>query len=242
MVDIVVASSFGESETRLSVTDSSGDVVVEVASEQLDGFKQLSFEGEAGENYQLTVSSDPETEGQFQVTVGHSEFVDQHSDTIGESSTELTFSEGNATLEGRIESAGDVDTFRFSADADGRATLGLAELEADNATELSVHVFDSEGEQVARGITNETVDISFDVDAGSEYFLSVNAAEGETGRYQIDLALEPSNVEPADTDVIVDAVDESTEEPNATSDSEDCLLYTSPSPRDQRGSRMPSSA
>ena len=26
------------------------------------------------------------------------------------------------------------------------------------------------------------------------------------------------------------------------SDSKDCLLYTSPSPRDQRGSRMPSSA
>ena len=32
------------------------------------------------------------------------------------------------------------------------------------------------------------------------------------------------------------------DEESAIADSIDCLLYTSPSPRDQRGSRMPSSA
>ena len=30
--------------------------------------------------------------------------------------------------------------------------------------------------------------------------------------------------------------------PGCTTEAQDCLLYTSPSPRDQRGSRMPSSA
>ena len=35
---------------------------------------------------------------------------------------------------------------------------------------------------------------------------------------------------------------EEAEEQTAQDDFEACLLYTSPSPRDQRGSRMPSSA
>ena len=53
----------------------------------------------------------------------------------------------------------------------------------------------------------------------------------------------------SDNDGVFDSEDEFPNDPNETVDSDDdgvgdngCLLYTSPSPRDQRGSRMPSSA
>ena len=50
-----------------------------------------------------------------------------------------------------------------------------------------------------------------------------------------------SEIEKDAADTVTDAVSEGAE---AVTDavSEGCLLYTSPSPRDQRGSRMPSSA
>ena len=235
IVDIVVASSFGDAETRIEVTNSSGEMVVSTINEELDGFQQVSFEADAGENYLLTVSSDVGTEGLFQVTVGHSELVDQHADTIGESSTELSLIDSTATLDGELETAGDIDTFRFTADADGRATLGLAELDADNATELSVQVLDSAGEQVSRGITNETLGISFDVEAGSEYFISVNAAEGETGSYRIDLSVEAdvieSETEPVVEDDIVDEVvdDSTTDDAEVVGEVDETVTETEPS-------------
>ena len=48
----------------------------------------------------------------------------------------------------------------------------------------------------------------------------------------------PNRVE----DAVKDAVDFAEDKPEVADRFEACLLYTSPSPRDQRGSRMPSSA
>lgn len=208
-IDIVVASSFGGAETRLEVTDSAGDLVTSTVTEDLSEFQKLSFEAEAGETYQLSVSSEEGTEGYFQVTIGHSDIpepVDLHADSIGEESTQLEIVDGSSNLEGDLELAGDVDTFRFTAESDGTALLGLAELDAASSTELQVQVLSADGNLLTRGITNETVGVSFAVEQGAEYFLSVSAAEGQTGTFGLDLAIE-STV--ADPEPGLDVVDES---------------------------------
>jgi hypothetical protein len=202
MIDIVIASSFGDSETRMDVADANGDIVAATMAEELSGFQMLSFEAEAGETYQLNVSSEDGAVGYFQVTVDHNEIpepIDWHADTIGEESTELQFVDGLTDVSGDLELEGDVDTFRFTADLSGKVSLGLAELNAENATELQIQVFGGDGEAITRGITNETVGISFDVQSGGEYFLSVSAGEGQTGSYLLDMNLE-ADVE----DVVVD--------------------------------------
>ena len=206
MVNVVVASSFGGAETRLEVVDASGEMIASTTTEDLSGFQVLSFESEAGESYQLTVASEDGAEGYFQVTVEHNEVsepVDLHEDEIGEDSTELELIDGVAALGGDLEKAGDIDTFRFTPDANGKISLGLAELNPDNATELQVEVFNGNGELLTRGITNEIVGISFDVQCDVEYFIAVSAGEGQTGQYQIDMTLDAEAVEP-ETDPVAD--------------------------------------
>ncbi len=232
MIDIVVASSFGDSETRMDVTNSNGGVVASTMAEELSGFQMLSFEAEAGETYQLDVSSEDGGEGLFQVTVEHNEIaepVDLHADSIGEDSTEILFNDGASELGGELELAGDIDTFRFTADSNGKISLGLAELNAENATELQVQVFDGAGEAITRGVTNETVGISFDVECDGEYFLAVSAGENQTGSYQLDMNLEADVVEaepevvvdqPVD-DVVVDEVVDATTELELAAESQD---------------------
>ena len=41
---------------------------------------------------------------------------------------------------------------------------------------------------------------------------------------------------------VIQSAEESSQPSNTSEEENSCLLYTSPSPRDQRGSRMPSSA
>ncbi len=205
-LDIVVASSFGDAETRLEVTDSDGASIASSLPEELGGFQVLSLDVEAGENYELTVSSDLGAEGYFQVTVGHRETpepVDVHADTIGEDSTELEFVDGVAGLSGELEQTGDIDTFRFTPESNGQISLNLTELDSENATELQVQVLDGDGEVITRGITNETVGISFSVEGGSEYFLAVSAGEDQIGSYQLDADLEIEVGEP-DVEIVVD--------------------------------------
>lgn len=205
-LDIVVASSFGDAETRLEVTDSDGASIASSLPEELGGFQVLSLDVEAGENYELTVSSDLGAEGYFQVTVGHRETpepVDVHADTIGEDSTELEFVDGVAGLSGELEQTGDIDTFRFTPESNGQISLNLTELDSENATELQVQVLDGDGEAITRGITNETVGISFSVEGGSEYFLAVSAGEDQIGSYQLDADLEIEVGEP-DVEIVVD--------------------------------------
>jgi len=222
IIDIVVASSFDGAETRLEVSDSNGDIVTSTITEDLTGFQKLSFEATAGETYQLNVSSEDGAEGYFQVTVDHNEIpepVDLHADTIGEDSTQLELVDGNSEITGELELAGDVDTFRFTADSNGKALLGLTEADPENSSELQIQVLNADGDLLTRGITNETVGVSFDIEDGAEYFLAVSAAEGQTGVYGIDLTVEdavdvepepvvddqPVDDQPIDADSIADA-------------------------------------
>ena len=198
MIDIVVASSFDGAETRLEVTDSAGELVTSTMAEDLVGFQKLTFEADAGETYQLNVSSEDGAEGYFQITVGHNEIpepVDLHADSIGEDSTQLEIVDGSSELHGELELAGDTDTFQFTAESTGKALLALTELDTENATELQVQVLNVDGSLLTRGITNETVGVSFDVQEGGEYFLAISAGEGQTGSYGLELAFESSVVD-----------------------------------------------
>ena len=198
-IDIVIASSLGESSTLAEVSGSDGTVVEPIATESLDGFEQLTIDVSEGETYQLDVSSDNQMcNGHFMVTAEFSETpepVDLHADQMGSDSTEMQFSDGIANLSGELESSGDVDTFRLVADADGKAMLRLAETVAENATELNVTVHDASGAEIARGMTNEQVTLSFDATEGCEYFVAVNASEDQTGVYELQLEMESNPVD-----------------------------------------------
>lgn len=211
VVDIVVASSWGDAGSCLEVTDSNGDVVASTATEEVPGFQMLSFESQAGQRYQLDVSSEQGAEGNFQVTVGHSDIpepVDLHVDTVSDQSTELEFVDGTVGLNGELELQGDVDTFRFTANSSGNVSLNLAELNTENATELQVQVLSTDGAALTRGITNETVGISFEVESSQEYFLAISAGEGQTGSYQIDMTFEADATEPEVEPVVDQHVNE----------------------------------
>ncbi len=196
LIDIVVASSFGDAETKLEITDSDGSMVAASSTENLDGFQKLTFEVAAGQAYQLEVSSEDGASGLFQVTVSHSDLpepqapTDLHANEIGSESTLLEFVDGVSELTGDLETVDDVDTFRFVADGNGRAELQLAETDADSSTELAVEVFSSDAESVARGVTNENVGISFSIESGSEYFIAINAGEGQTGLWELAMTLD----------------------------------------------------
>lgn len=211
-IDIVIASSLDESSTILEVTDSSGNLIEATATEQMEGFQKLTIEAVEGETYQLTVSSSEEMcNVHFMVTAEFNptpQPVDLHADEIGEQSTEMEFIDGIANLNGELEFAGDIDTFRLVADADGRAILHLAETLSDNATELNVTVYDANGAEVARGLTNEKVMVSFDATEGCEYFVAVHASEDQIGVYELRMEMESSPVDLTPVDLHADEIGE----------------------------------
>jgi hypothetical protein len=222
MIDVVVASSFGDSQTQLTITDSSG-MVMESSVDGLESFNVISFQANEGETYLATIgSNDTQTEGQFQVTVGFEEFVDQHADAMGEDSTEISLVDNQAELEGRLESATDSDTFRFTADESGEARLSLSETVADARVGLDISVFDAEANLIIDGATNESLEISLDVEAGGEYFVAVSSSDGEKGTYKVGLDITPSEVitsdaspetdqaqsDPLPSDAVADPVDD----------------------------------
>lgn len=209
VIDVVITSSIGESLTNLEVLDAAGNLMDVTSTEQMDGFEKLTFDATAGETYQLAVSSDDVCNGFFMVTVDFStvpEPVDFHVDEIGADSTELVFTDGIATLDGELEMAGDVDTFRLVADSDGKAILHLSETDGETATELHVSVYDASGEVVTRGLTNEKVLLSFDVAKGSEYFVAVHATEDQVGTYSLELEMPTTPVGTIPVDLHADEI------------------------------------
>ncbi|MEM7454748.1 MAG: hypothetical protein AAF456_10400 [Planctomycetota bacterium] len=190
MIDIVVASSFDEGHTVLSVSDSAGEVI-ETAGQGLEGFDVLSFEVSEGESYQLLfASTEADCEGHFQMTAGFEPFVDQHADLIGAESTELQFTDGATELSGRLEHAGDIDTFRFTAEGSGEMTLELNETVDDARINLNVSIQDADGNVFAGGSTNQMLQLTFDAETGNEYFVSIEAGDGQKGTYGFSMNLD----------------------------------------------------
>ena len=99
------------------------------------------------------------------------------------------------------------------------STNALADLIRSSAAEQAAAL--AAGEVSSRELTQAHLDRIAAVDGAVGAFLNVDA----------ECALSQA-----------DAADAARKEGQATSELTGCLLYTSPSPRDQRGSRMPSSA
>ena len=203
LANVGVANSFEGSGLLLTATSADGS---EIEFELLttEAFDSISFEVNQGETYELTISSaEADASGQFQVTVGFEAFVDQHADQTGLESTELVFADNQAELTGKLEAAGDVDTFRATAPQSGEVTLELDELEEDSRLNLTVTVTDSAGGVIAEGSTNEFLRISFDASASEEFFVAVSGGQGQRGDYRFTLDLDPTTSAPEGDSVIV---------------------------------------
>jgi hypothetical protein len=200
-VQVNLFDSTNATGLRLLVTNGQGDVVT-TRQERLNGFDRLDFEVVEGETYQVSISSeDSSCEVQFQVTAGFQRHVDQHADQRSDESTVLEIVDHAASVDGRLESAGDVDTFRFAASATGEATLQLQETADDTRIALQVRVHDGAGNLLTEGQTNERLQNSFDVQAGEEYFVTISAGEGQSGTYRFAVELSPA----ADANTVEDA-------------------------------------
>ena len=194
MVEIAMASTFEDGHLTVAITDSTGNVV-ESATEMDGGFALHSFEVQDGEVYQLTIAAAvADCSGSFQLTAGFQEHVDQHADAVGAESTDLELGDEPVQLAGRLESAGDVDTFRFTADSSGEISLQLDEMVENDRVALTVEVTDSNQNLIAQGATNEMVRLSFDASVGEEYFVSLTSANGQTGEYQLSVELTENEV------------------------------------------------
>lgn len=334
MVDVVVASSFGEHSTQLTVSDAEGNLIAASSTESLDGFQTLSFAAQADQTYDLTVDSADGGQGNFQVTIGldaatdditdpgptnpdtgdsHEDvvedttedvcdetmnedtdvsddnesdepidqgpaqddsanedpvdedcdeegdsteeeetelgdacsddsddsdsdptdagpaddsepelpvddvidnggvdpvddcvdegpaIVDLHANEIGETATELQIVDGIASIAGDLESVDDTDVFRFNATGTGEISLYAGEL-SEGSVDLDVNVYDSDGNIIVDGATNEAVKITFSVEKDAEYFVSINSGETQTGTYEVLLELTEDATEPAIVD------------------------------------------
>lgn len=328
LVDIVIATSFDEASTNLQVHDADGNLVTASEADGLEGFQTLTFAADAGQSYQLAVSSEDGGQGDFQVTVGFqpdtvvsddveasdsedcqdevvdvlpddviecdfdaeqedagddSDIVDDgptseddcvddvdeepveeepvddgevtdeptdegptdeadedsddlvtddgddlidedvddpiiddgglepedcedesesnpdlHVNVIGPDATPLTFADGVAQINGELEAVDDVDVFKLIAPDSGEITIFAGESSSENV-DLDINVFDSTGALIVDGATNEVVKISFEAEAGVEYFVTIESGQDQTGSYSI-LAESIPAADPAPTD------------------------------------------
>jgi len=222
-VDVVTASSFGDSETRLEITNGSGELIAASMTEDLEGFQKLTFDVDENETYQIEVSSDEAGEGYFMVTVDFEaaaeaepvepEPVDLHANEIGETATELTIEEDGFSISSELETEEDSDAFRFVAPANGEVVLEMTTISEDHQSNATVSVYDSDGQEIVNGATNDEVGIRFDTVAGIEYQILVDSLNDVKSTFELNATMIPEAVvEELETDDIglveVDAVTE----------------------------------
>lgn len=189
---VVISSDFGDGDTVVEVRDGSGELVTSTSTPGLGGFQQISFDVDAGQTYDLTISTSEEGQGDFQLTVAFEadppvEPQDLHVDEIGPDATLLAMVEGEVAIAGDLETDGDIDVFQFQAAEDGEVTLHMGEMTEGNQVKLNVAVYDSSGNQLLDGSTNEFVELKIDATAGETIYIAVSAGEGQTGAYNLHL-------------------------------------------------------
>ena len=173
-------TSESNSEVTAETGESDGGTSTEVIVDQPSATDDNPTEGNSAEDD--PTDDQPSTDGD-DVTDNETEPSDQHADEIGPSATELTFTDGVAELSGELETVDDTDAFRFTANADGNVELYVGEPVGES--NLDVQVVDSQGNLVVDGATNEAVKISFDAEAGTEYFVIINSDADQQGTYNL---------------------------------------------------------
>ena len=142
LVEVVVASSFGEASTQLEIRDDAGNLITASTTEGLDGFQTISFAGNADQIYELKISTDAGVSGSFQVTVGVEPGASAEANFDNDTPTDIDSGvEGVAETEDETEDGteaiGDQD-LELDADTDP-TTDGLVEQEQTTDEETSAN-------------------------------------------------------------------------------------------------------
>ncbi len=183
--NVVLATNVSDGELNVELTDAEGNIIEPTAADSDPGFSKWTYDIEGGEIYSLILSGSEGVSGDYQLTVSveAAEPVDVHADEVGEDATVLEFNGGIAETLSQLETDGDRDVFQFVAPAAGEAILQASDLGIDSDLNLSVAVYDTNGDEVVAGSTNASVTLEFEVAEGETYYVAVNAAEGQTGEY-----------------------------------------------------------
>ncbi|MEL7497720.1 MAG: hypothetical protein AAFN77_08930 [Planctomycetota bacterium] len=221
-IELIIAADFGGGDTNLEVVDADGNLIASSSVDGLSGFQKIAFDVDSEQTYNVTVSTDLDASGEFQLTA-HFEadaveiLVDQHVDVIGEDATQLDLDSGTAAISGVLETAGDVDVFQFQAPADGEVSLFAEEMTDGNEQDVAVTISDALGTPITNGVTNEFIELKTDLLAGETYFVSIASTEGTTGSYNLGLIQElpPAEEELPCADEMVDVI-ENQDEPLLT--------------------------
>ncbi len=186
-VEVIVSTDLVDGALAIELTDAEGNAVEPSSSNSDGAFSKLTFDVTSGSVYALGVSSVDGVSAQFQLTASFEvgEPVDQHSDEVGSDATELDFSNSAAIVRGSLETDGDRDVFQFVAQADGEYAISAGEAQRDSNFNLSVTVYDANGEEVAFGKTNSEVGLDLSTTQGETYFVAINADQGQTGDYAL---------------------------------------------------------
>ncbi|MFT5300417.1 MAG: hypothetical protein ACI87E_002415 [Mariniblastus sp.] len=231
-VDAVIASSFGDSETRIEIVDGEGDLVVSSMTEDMEGFQKLTFDVERDQEYAITISSDEFGEGYFMLTVDFAVTdaggvlgpFDLLADQISDEASLLTVEDDRFKIEAELETPEDCDASGFVAPTDGEVSLAISTVSEGFAADASVAVFNDNGEELVTGMTNEEVSIRFDANSGVECQIIVDSTNDIPATFdlrgtlfadsiedpawdsELDLAIQPTlSTEPAsEVDIVFD--------------------------------------
>ncbi len=128
-----------------------------------------------------TTTDDEET---VDCTDGTEASSDLHANEIGSDATEILIVDGSGSIQGDLETVDDVDVFRFTSPNSSEVTLFAGELSDENV-DMDVKVFNSSGNLIVDGATNEAVKISFLVEQDAEYYISVSSDSDQAGSYDV---------------------------------------------------------
>lgn len=185
LVEVVVASSFGDASTQLEIRDDSGNLITASETEGLDGFQTVSFAGNADQVYELKISTDAGVSGSFQVTVGvEPNDSNDSSDTVDD---DVLAEDGASDLDNEPD-----DELELEADPSDDSEL---DPEADIESPV-----DGISEDDSIAIDDPVVDdsedsnLDEDLDGNEEEFEVTEDATNETAEEEIaDAADEPSD-------------------------------------------------
>ena len=195
LVEVVVASSFGDASTQLEIRDDSGNLITASETEGLDGFQTVSFAGNAGQVYELKISTDAGVSGGFQVTVGVE--PNASSDTVGDnlSAEEVDSAVDNESDDELEQETDSSDDSELAPEADIESPVdGIVE---DDSTAIADPVVDDSAQDIDEG-TNEGTNDEINDEIGEnidEEFEVTEDATNETAEDEITdvIADEPSD-------------------------------------------------
>ena len=189
-IEIAVASSFGDSETRLEITDADGDLIAGSMTEDLEGFQRLTFDVVENEAYHVTISSDESGEGYFMLTVDFEAPVqpipvDVQGDEITEIVATNDVQSGVELTENEHEAIGECGVSQLFVSSDGVLASDPIAGENDLEPDPVVSVLDEENEVIVPETTNQETGVQFLANSLIEYQVLVDSANGLTTSFSV---------------------------------------------------------